>query len=125
MYGNPDQVFEYLSDSDAVTCTAAANITGKTLVKLAAGGTDQLPTVTTCAAGDVAYGVAAWTVLEGERVTVIRKGVVSITAGGALTPGPVEAGAGGTVVAATTGERVGHVHADAATNDDAAVALTL
>lgn len=125
MYGNPDQVHEYLSDSDAVTCRATANITGKTLVKLAAGGAQTLPNVVTCAAGDAAYGVAAWSVVSGEHVTVIRKGVPGITAGAAVTPGPVQAGANGRVVPHTTGIRIGMAHADAANNTDAVVALTL
>jgi len=125
MYGNPDQVHEYLSDSSAVTCTASGAITGKTLVKLAAGGSGQLPTVTTCAAGDPAYGVAAWSVAAGERVTVLRRGVPGITAGAAITPGPVQAGAGGKVVPLTTGIRVGFAHADAANNTDAVVALSI
>lgn len=125
MYGNPDQAFEYFSDSDAITCVADTAITGKTLVKLAAGGADQRPRVTTAAAGDAAYGVAAWSVLAGEDVTIIRKGVVSVTAGAAINPGPVQAGAGGKLAPLSTGERVGHAHADAAANADAAVALTL
>lgn len=125
MFGNADQVHEYLSDSSAVTCTAAAAITGKTLVKLAPGGTGQLPAVTTAGAGEPAYGVAAWSVVEGERLTVIRRGVPGITAGAAITPGPVQTGADGKVVPLAEGVRVGFAHADAANNAEAPTALSL
>lgn len=125
MYGNPNQVFEYFSDSDAITCEAAANLTGCTLVKLAPGGEAQRPKVTTCGAGEAPYGVAAWDVKAGQTVTILRKGVVSVKAGAAVTPGRVQSDAAGKVVPLSTGQPVGHAHADAATNTDAAVALNV
>ena len=117
-------IFEYLSDSDKVTCRAVGAVTGKTLVKLVTGGADQAPHVSTAGAGDVAYGVAGWDAADGEKVTIYRRGVLSITAGAALTAGArVEPGANGAAVAATTGTPVGQVHADAASGADAAVAV--
>lgn len=117
-------IFEYFTDSDKITCRAVGNVTGKTLVKLVAGGADQVPAVSTAGVGDVAYGVAGWDKEDGGKVTVYRRGVLSVTAGAALTAGSrVEPGAGGRVVAATTGTPVGQVHADAASGANAAVAV--
>lgn len=129
MFGNPNQVFEFFSDSDAVTCEAAAAITGKTFVKLTTGGKDQVPRVVTCGAGERPYGVAGWDVASGAKVTVIRKGILTVTVGAALTAAAaVSVGADGKAVAAAvdgTTPIVGDVHADTALNADAAVALSL
>lgn len=117
-------IFEYFTDSDKITCLAAENITGKTLVKLAPGGADQVPAVVTAGAGDTAYGVAGWDVVKGQKVTIYRRGVLSITAGAAIKGGAsVEAGAGGKAVTASSGKPVGQVHADATNGADAAVAV--
>ena len=113
-------IFEYFTDSDKITCKASGAVTGKT----APGGADQCPVVTTAAAGDLAYGVAGWDVKDGEKLTVYRRGVLSITAGAALKAGDqVEVGASGKAVKATAGKPVGQVHADATNGADAAVAV--
>lgn len=128
MYGNANQIFEYFSDSSAITCKAGAAITGKRFVKLAAGGTAQAPVVVPCGAGERPYGVAAWDVASGEHVTIVRRGVVSITAGTALTaPLAIASGADGKAVAVGASPAVayGDLHADTLVNTDAAVALSL
>ena len=80
--------------------------------------------MTTAAAGDTVYGVAGWDVEKGQKLTVYRRGVLSITAGAAVKGGAsVEVGAGGKAVTATTGKPIGQVHADAANGEDAAVAV--
>ncbi|UAW09366.1 head fiber protein [Arthrobacter phage Lilmac1015] len=127
MYGNADQLFEYFSDSSAITCKAGAAVTGKRFVKLAAGSTAQEPIVVPCGAGERPYGVAAWTVANGEHVTVVRRGVVSVTAGAALTvPLAIASDASGRAVAVGASPAVayGDLHGDAAINTDAAVALS-
>lgn len=117
-------IFEYFTKPDKITCKAVGNVTGKTIVKIVAGGTDQCPNISTAAAGDPSYGVAGWDVKDGEKVTIYREGILSITAGAALAAGDrVEVGAGGTAVKVTTGESCGVVHGDAAKNTDAAVAV--
>lgn len=117
-------IFEYFTDSDKITCRAVGAVTGKTLVKLVAGGADQVPAVSTAGASDVAYGVAGWDVADGEKVTIYRRGVLSVTASAALTAGTrVQPAANGRVAALTTGTPVGQVHADAASGADAAVAV--
>ncbi|UGL61893.1 minor capsid protein [Arthrobacter phage EastWest] len=127
MFGKANQAFEYFSASDAITCEAAGPIVGKTFVVLAPGGRDQRPKVVTAAAGDRPYGVAAWDAATGEALTIIRTGVISVTAGAALTPGAVAVGADGKAVAAAAAPAVsaGFVHADAPINTDAAVALSI
>jgi hypothetical protein len=128
MFGNGNQLFEYFSDSSAITCKASGAITGKTFVKLVAGSKDQAPVVATAGAGDRPYGVAAWDAASGESFTVVRKGVVSVTAGAALTvPTAVAVGANGkaVVVGAAPAVAYGDLHGDVASGADAAVALSL
>lgn len=119
-------VFEYFNDSDRLTCVAGADLTGKTFVKLAASKNPQVPTVVPCAAGDRPFGVAQCDKKNGEKVTVYRRGVVSVTAGAALTAGKLAtAGANGKAAASTDNTGYGFVLADTANGDDAAVALAL
>lgn len=128
MFGKANQAFEYFSGSDAITCEAVGAVTGKTFVKLVAGGRDQRPKVSTCAAGDRPYGVAAWDAADKEGFTVLRVGVISVTAGEALGAGDhIAVGADGKAVkvAAQPANAYGQVHGDAPINTDAAVALSI
>lgn len=127
MFGKADQAFEYFAGNDAVTGEAVGAITGKTFVKLVPGGTATRPKVSVAGAGERPYGVAAWTVATGESVTVLRAGVISVTAGEALLAADVIAvGAGGKAVkvGAPPALAYGDVHGDAPINTDAAVAFT-
>lgn len=128
MYGNANQLFEFFSDSSAITAKASGAIVGKTFVKLVAGSKDQEPLVATAGAGDRPYGVAAWDAASGEHLTIVRKGVVTVTAGAALTvPTAVAVGANGkaVVVGAAPAVAYGDLHGDCASGADAAVALSL
>lgn len=128
MFGNANQAFEFFADSAAITCEAGAAITGKTFVKLAVGGRDQNPVVVPAGAGERPYGVAAWNVAQGEKVTVIRRGVITVAAGEAISGGAaIAVGAGGKAVTVGAAPAVayGDVHADTPLNADAAVALSL
>jgi len=119
-------IFEYFTDSDKITCKAVGAITGKTFVKIVAGGADQAPNVSTAGVGDTVWGVAGWDVADGQKLTVYRRGVLSVTAGAALTaPTNVEVGANGQAVPATTGTVVGYVHADVVSGADAPVTVNL
>lgn len=126
MFGNLNQLFEFFGkDNDSLTCKAGAAITGKRFVKLAAGGTDQVPVVVPCGAGERAYGVAAWDVPIGGKVTVVRRSIATVTAGEALLSGdPVASGPDGKAVKAGTNTPLGDVHADTVIDSDAAVAFT-
>jgi hypothetical protein len=128
MFGKANQAFEYFSSSDAITCEATAAITGKTFVKLVAGGKSQRPKIVTAGAGERPYGVAAWDAATGESVTVIRVGIISVTAGEAIASGDaIAVGALGKAVKVGAAPAVayGDVHEDAPINTDAAVALSL
>ncbi|MCG7424615.1 DUF2190 family protein [Kocuria rhizophila] len=119
-------VFEYFNDSDRLTCLAGEDLVGKTFVKLAPSTNPQVPAVVPCAAGDRPFGVAQCDKKKGEKVTVYRRGVVSVTAGAALTAGKIAAaGANGKAAASTDNTGYGFVLADTANGDDAAVALAL
>lgn len=119
-------VFEYFNDSDRLTCVAGADLTGKTFVKLAASKNPQVPAVVPCAAGDRPFGVAQCDKKNGEKVTVYRRGVVSVTAGASLTAGAIAAaGANGKAAASSDATGYGFVLADTNNGDDAAVALAL
>lgn len=128
MFGNPNQAFEYFSDSDAITCHATAAITGKRFVKVVAGGKEQVPYIAPCGAGERPFGVAAFDVASGGKVTVIRKGVVSVTAGTALTaPLAIASGADGQAVAVGAAPAVayGDIYSDVTVGSDAPVVLSL
>lgn len=119
-------VFEYFNDSDRLTALAGADLTGKTFVKLAASTDPQVPAVVPCAAGDRPFGVAGWDVKNGEKVTVYRRGVVSVTAGATITAGKIiTAGASGKAAASADNVGYGFAIADAANGEDVAVALAL
>lgn len=127
MFGRADLGFEYFAGNDAITCDAVGVVKGKTFVKLVAGGTAQRPKVATCGAGERPYGVAFWTVADGESVSVYRAGVISVTAGEALAAGDaVAVGVDGKAVkvGASPAVAYGDVHGDAPINTDAAVAFT-
>lgn len=118
-------IFEYFTNSHRrITGTATAALTGKTFIGIAVGGTDQNPNLKTAVAGSRAFGVAGWDVKTNEKVTIFKKGIVSVTAGAALTAGAeVEVGADGKAIPLATGTAVGQVLADAALGADAAVDL--
>ncbi|MGL3805853.1 capsid cement protein [Paeniglutamicibacter sp. R2-26] len=118
-------IFEYFTNSEKrVTGTATAALVGKTFIGIAVGGTDQNPNLKTATAGSRPFGVAGWDVALGEKVTIFKKGIVSVTAGAALSAGDeVEVGANGKAIKLAAGKAVGQVLADAASGADAAVDL--
>lgn len=118
-------LFEYFSNGHRrLTGTATEALVGKTFLNIAVGGRDQNPNLVTAAAGSRAFGVAGWDVKADEKVTVFKRGVVSVTAGEALTAGTeVEVGPGGQAIPLATGKAVGQVLADTAAGADAAVDL--
>lgn len=125
MFGNADQAFQVFSDPAATTCKASGAITGKRFVKLVAGGTFQQPKVALCGAGEQAFGVAAYTVADGESVTVVHDNTYTVTAGTNLTaPLEIQSDATGKAIALAAGKRLGSIYSDAVAAGDAAVRLT-
>jgi hypothetical protein len=126
MFGNTEQSFKVFSDPSAITAKASGAITGKRFVKLVAGGTFQQPKVALCGAGEQPFGVSAYTVADGEVLTVQQVSTWTVTAGENLTaPAQIQSDATGKAVALTTGKRAGQIHQDAVLNADAAVRLSI
>ena len=126
MFAKANASFEVFSDNRAVTAKATGAITGSTFVKIVAGGTFQQPKVSTCGAGEQAFGVAGWDAADGETLTVHQIGTHTVKAGAALTaPVQVESNATGRAIPLAAGKRLGQVYQDAANGADAAVRLSL
>lgn len=126
MFGNADQSFKFFSSEDATTCKASGAIPGKRFVKVVAGGTILQPKVALCGAGEQAFGVSAYTVADGEVLTVQQVNTWAVTAGTALTaPLQIQSDAAGKAIALAAGVRLGTLHADAVINTDAAVRLSI
>ena len=126
MFGNADQSFKVFSSPDAITCKAVGAVPGKRFVKLVAGGTFQQPKIELCGAGEAAYGVSAYTVADGEVVTVQQVNTWTVTAGANLVaPLRIQSDAAGKAIALAAGVPLGLLHQDAAINTDAAVRLSI
>ena len=118
--------FEVYSDNRTTPATAVGPITGSTFVKLVAGGTFQSPKVSTCGAGEQAFGIASWDAVDGEVFTVHQIGTHTVKAGAALVaPLQVQSDAAGKAIALAAGVRLGQIEHDAALNADVAVRLSL
>lgn len=117
------RVFEPGRDISAAVTGAAVSI--KRLVKIAGNrDSDGNLTVTTCGAGDRAFGVAAADGDVGQLIHVARDGIVKIVAAGAIPAGSeVQAAAGGAVAVKSTGTTVGFAITGAADTEDAQIAL--
>lgn len=105
---------------------ATAPVTGRQFVAVSGdrNGSTGNVSVAPAAAGGRALGVAAWDAAAGQLVRVCRGGVVKVLAGGAITAGdPIQVGAGGTAVTATTGIVVGQAIASALNGGIAQVAF--
>jgi hypothetical protein len=118
--------FRVFSDDRTVTAKAVGAITGSTFVKVVAGGTFQVPKVSTCGAGEQAFGVAGWDAADGETLTIHQIGTVTVKAGTALAaPQQIQSDAAGKAIVLAAGKRLGQVYQDAANNADVAVRLSL
>lgn len=127
MFGNPKQSFEVFSNPDHITALAGTEIPGSRFVKAVKGGTERVPKIELAGPGDRIFGVSAYSVAAGEKVTVHRKGVWTVEAGENLVaPTPIASGTDGKAVAAAeTAAVVGEIYADATNASDAAVVLAL
>jgi hypothetical protein len=107
-----------------VSCRATANVTGKRFVAISGNGVLPNPSAAHATAAGRVFGVSGYDVPSGDRFPVVRKGVVPVTAGAALTAGQeVEVGAAGVAVVKAAGVAVGVVLFDAANAADAYVDL--
>lgn len=110
-----------------VTAELTADVKGKTFVALTGPMAGGLPKVATATAAGAKWGVAVRDGKSGGRVPVIRaKGVIlPVVAGAAIAAlAEVEIGAGGKVVTATSGVKVGRaLDAAAAADKDVFIEL--
>lgn len=111
-----------------VTVLTTAAVTGKTFVKITAtrDATTGLVKVGPGTAGANAFGVASADIASGATGSVIRGGLVFVTAGGSITAGArVEVGANGKAVAASSGVAVGTACETGASDTECLIALDL
>lgn len=137
-----NEVLPFYETADRITAQASAAVTGKRFVTISGNRTSgpsvpagaqvgaSDPTeggnyqVAPPAAGGAVLGVATWDAAIGEKVGVIRRGIVPVTAGGAIAAGVlVEVLVDGRVVANTTGRAVGMCMTAATSGADAEILL--
>ena len=110
-----------------VTVKTTAAVTGKTFVAASATpDADGLIKAATAGAGVKAFGVAARDIASGDVGSILRGGIINVTAGGAITVGAeVEVGSGGKAVALASGKPVGTAISTGVNNNDVLIALDL
>lgn len=107
-----------------ITGRASAAVTGKRFVAISGNATDGIPACSPATAAGRIFGVAGYDGAAGETFPVIRKGVVPVTASGAIAAGDeVEVAAAGKAATHAAGVAVGEALFDAADGADAFVAL--
>lgn len=121
-----NECIPFYEPGDRVTAKAGSTVTGKQLVAVSAtrDSDGRIVVAPATAAGRV-FGVASHDAATGEVVTIIREGIVPITATNATISafGEVEVATGGKVVAKSSGVAIGYVITDCAANGEAQVAL--
>lgn len=111
---------------DTVTCHAEAAVTGGRFVDITGPRVDGNYQVSHATAAGKKFGVAARNKAAGEKVMVVKRGIIGVTATGALTAGQeVEVGANGTATVLAAGRAVGEVVEDAADGELALIDLYL
>lgn len=118
------EAIPYWKPGQQPTCHAGGAITGKRLVKISGTPQEGNPQVVQATAAAKAFGVAAFDAASGAKVTVIKDGIVPITAGGSITAGAeVESDASGQVVTLASGKAVGQILNTVTSGQDAMVDL--
>ena len=113
---------------DQITVLATGAVTGSTFVDVSAtrDTATGLVKVNTASSAAAAFGVASADIASGEKGSVIREGVVFVTAGGSITAGAqVEVGSSGKAVALASGVAVGKALETGSNNNPVLVALNL
>lgn len=108
-----------------VTARATAQLTGKRFVGISADlDDDGVIRVGLPAAGARTFGVAAHDAATGTVLTILRRGIIPVTAGGTITAGQeVQVDNVGRVVTLAAGVSIGQAVENATTGQDVAVAL--
>ncbi|MDH3007095.1 DUF2190 family protein [Gordonia alkanivorans] len=109
----------------AITARATTAVTGSRLVAPSGTYDGNFP-VTHCGDGASPLGVASADIPSGQLGTLLREGVVPVTAGAAVTAGQsLQSDAQGRVVPRTTGRTVGLAVANGTTGLPTYVALSI
>ncbi len=111
-----------------VTVLTTGAVTGSTFVGVSAtrDATTGLVKVTTATSAAKAFGVATADIANGAKGSVLREGILFVTAGGAITAGAqVEVGSNGKAVALASGVAVGTALETGSNNNPVLVALDL
>jgi hypothetical protein len=137
-----NELIPYYEDGHRLTGQASAAITGKRFVGVSGNRTSGpgIPTTAQVGASDPveggnyqfahataaakAVGVSTWDAAIGEKVGVIRHGVVPVTAGANIAAGvEVEVGANGQAVTLAAGKAVGYCMTGVLSGADAEILL--
>ncbi|KWW97407.1 hypothetical protein LI90_4379 (plasmid) [Carbonactinospora thermoautotrophica] len=122
MANNP--AVPFWEPGQSISCKTTAAVTGKRFVAISGNGAGSNPLVAHASAGGRIFGVAAFDAASGAVVSVLRGGVVPVTAASAITAGQeVEVGANGQAAPKSAGVAVGVAVFDASPGADAAIAL--
>lgn len=110
-----------------VTVKTTAAVTGKTFVALSATpDADGQLKAATAGAGVKAFGVAARDIDSGAYGSILRGGIVNVTAGGNIAVGAeVEVASGGKAVTLASGKPVGTACSTGTNNNDVLIALDI
>ncbi len=107
-----------------ITCKATSAVTGRRFVAISTNGSKGVPNVAHATAGVQPFGVSAYDAANGEALPVIRKTIVQVTAGAALSAGnEVQVGTAGVAIVKDAGVAVGRVVFDAANGAPAFIDL--
>ena len=113
---------------DQITVLATGAVTGSTFVDVSAtrDTASGLVKVNTASAAAKAFGVATSDIASGATGSVIREGLVFVTAGGSISAGAeVEVGSNGKAVTLASGRAVGKALETGSNNNPVLVALSL
>ena len=109
----------------AITARATTAVTGSRLVA-PSGAYDGTMPVTHCGDGASPLGVASADIPSGQLGTLLREGVIPVTAGATVTAGQsLQSDAQGRVIPRTTGRTVGLAVANGTTGLPTYVALSI
>ncbi len=122
-----NECIPFYEPGQRITAQATAGVTGKRFVNVSANRqTDGSISVAHATAAGAVFGVSTYDAATGEKLGVIRGGVVPVTAGGTIAAGArVEVGTNGQAVTLASGIAVGTCVNGATNGNDAQIALNL
>jgi predicted RecA/RadA family phage recombinase len=122
-----NECIPYSEPGQRVNAQASAGVTGMRFVNISGNRTaDGNYAVAHATAAGAVFGVSAYDAASGEKVGVIRGGIVPVTAGGTIAAGArVEVGTNGQAVVLASGIAVGQCLDGATNGNPARIALNL